>query len=154
MKNHKILIFSSLLIGLALLVSACAVAPTGGEVVDDVMEEDAMMEGSTLVEITLTTGSTGSGLAFFGQGGEIDGQENPVLSASVGDTVRITLVNGDGMPHDIFLPDLSAQSTLTTASGQQVVLEFKVSDAGEFIYFCTIDGHRAAGMEGTLVVAP
>jgi len=164
MNKQKIFILSSLLIVFTLLIAGCAVPATGGEVEDAMMEEevmeeealeeDAMMEESTLVEFTLTTGSTGSGLAFFGQGGEIDGLVNPVLSASVGDTVRITLVNGDGMPHDIFLPDLSTQSTLTTASGEQVVLEFQVSEAGEFVYICSVPGHRAAGMEGTLVVAP
>lgn len=159
MNKQKILILSSLLIVFTLLIAGCAVPVTGGEVEvammeEEALEEDAMMEESTLVEFTLTTGSTGSGLAFFGQGGEIDGLVNPVLSASVGDTVRITLVNGDGMPHDIFLPDLRTQSTLTTASGEQVVLEFQVSEAGEFVYICSVPGHRAAGMEGILVVAP
>lgn len=172
MNKNKIFIFSSLLVGLTLLISGCAVPATGGAaedamldeameeevmeeeaVEDDAMEEDAMMEESKLVEFTLRTGSTGGGLAFFGQGGEIDGLVNPVLSASAGDTVRITLVNGDGMPHDIFLPDLGVQSNLTVASGEQAVLEFKVSDSGEFVYFCSVSGHRAAGMEGTLVIA-
>jgi nitrite reductase (NO-forming) len=162
MNKNKILIFSSLLIVFTLLISGCAIPATGGVVEDaiqdealeeEVMEEDAMMEESTLVEFTLVTGSTGGGLAFFGQGGSIDGQANPVLSASVGDTVRITLVNGDGMPHDVFLPDLAVQSNLVTSVDQEVVVEFTVSESGEFIYFCTIDGHRAAGMEGTFVVA-
>jgi nitrite reductase (NO-forming) len=167
MNKNKIFIFSSLLVGLTLLISGCAVPATGGAAEDamldkameeEVMEEeavedDAMMEESKLVEFTLRTGSTGGGLAFFGQGGEIDGLVNPVLSASAGDTVRITLVNGDGMPHDIFLPDLGVQSNLTVASGEQAVLEFKVSDSGEFVYFCSVSGHRAAGMEGTLVIA-
>ena len=162
MNRQKIFIFSSLLIVFTLLISGCAIPATGGVVEDaiqdealeeEVMEEDAMMEESTLVEFTLVTGSTGGGLAFFGQGGSIDGQANPVLSASVGDTVRITLVNGDGMPHDVFLPDLSAQSTMTGPASQQAVLEFKVSEAGEFVYFCSVPGHRAAGMEGTFVVA-
>ncbi|MBM3138530.1 MAG: hypothetical protein FJZ98_10135 [Chloroflexi bacterium] len=169
MNKHKLFILSSLLIVFTVLISSCAIPATGGAVEDvipdealeedammeeDAMEEDDMVEEPSLVEFTLVTGSTGGGLAFFGQGGEIDGQANPVLSASVGDTVRITLVNGDGMPHDVFLPDLGAQSAMTGPASQQAVLELKVSEAGEFVYFCSVPGHRAAGMEGTLVVAP
>lgn len=167
MNKHKIIIFSSLLIVFTLLISGCAVPATGGAVddvmldeameeevmEDEVLEDDAMMEESSMVEFALVTGSTGGGLAFFGQGGEIDGLVNPVLSASVGDTVRITLVNGDGMPHDVFLPDLSVQSSMTGAVDDQAVVEFKVSASGEFVYFCSVPGHRAAGMEGLLVVA-
>jgi plastocyanin len=162
MNKQKIFILSSLLLVSTLLISSCAVPATGGAfedaMMDDVMEEeameeeDAMMGASTLVEFTLVTGATGSGLAFFGQGGEIDGLVNPVLVASVGNTVRITIVNGDGMPHDIFLPDIGVQSAMTAVPGEQAVVEFKVSVSGEFVYFCSVPGHRAAGMEGILVV--
>jgi nitrite reductase (NO-forming) len=91
-------------------------------------------------------------LAFFGQGGEIDGLVNLVLIASAGDSVRIILINGDGMPHDIFLPDIGVQSAMTAILGEHAIVEFKVSVSGEFVYFCSVPGHRAAGMEGLLVV--
>lgn len=162
MNKHKIIIFSSLLVVFTLLISGCAV-PATGDVEDAMMdeameeevmeeEEDAMMEASTLVEFTLVTGSSGGGLAFFGQGGAIDGLVNPVLSASVGDTIRITLVNGDGKPHDVFLPDLGVQSAMTAAVDDLAVVEFTALASGEFVYFCSVSGHRAAGMEGMFIV--
>jgi FtsP/CotA-like multicopper oxidase with cupredoxin domain len=161
MNKQKIFILSSLLLVSTLLISSCAVPATGGAfedaILDDAMEEealeeDAMIGASTLVEFTLVTGTTGSGLAFFGQGGEIDGLVNPVLIASAGDTVRIILINGDGMPHDIFLPDIGVQSAMTAILGEHAIVEFKVSISREFVYFCSVPGHRAAGMEGMLVV--
>ena len=162
MNKNKILIFSSLLIGLTLLISSCSIPATGGAVDDvmedeameeEAMEEDAMMDDSAAVEFTLTTGASNGTLAFFGVGGDIDGLVNPVLSAPAGAKVKVTLINGDGMPHDFFLPDLGIQSETTVAVDDQAVVEFTAPDSGEFVYFCTIPGHRAAGMEGTFVVA-
>lgn len=162
MNKNKIWILSSLLLVSALLITGCAVPATGGIVEDtmmeeevmeeEVMEEDAMMEESNLVEFTLVTGRSNGNLAFFGQGGDIDGLENPVLSASAGETVRISLINGDGMPHDIFFPDLGVQSALVIAIDDLTVVEFTAPESGEFVYFCTVSGHRAAGMEGVFVV--
>jgi nitrite reductase (NO-forming) len=179
MNKHKILILSSLLIVFTVLISGCAVPVTGGvvdhAVADETIQEEAldeqaaeeevveevatdegiMMEAPILTEFTLLAGtSSGGGLAFFSQGGEVDGQANPVLFASVGDTVRITLINGDGMPHDIYIENLGVQSAMVIALGDQTVVEFNVTDSGEFVYFCSVPGHRSAGMEGTLVVAP
>jgi len=177
MKKHNILIPTLLLILFTLLASGCAVPVTGGvgedavmdetiqeEALDELtaeedlveegaMDEENLMDGSTMIEFSLLAGTSG-GMAFFSQGGEVDGQVNPVLFASVGDTVRITLVNGDGMPHDIYIEGLGIQSAMVIALGDQTVLEFFVTDPGEFVYYCSVPGHRSAGMEGTLVVAP
>lgn len=40
-------------------------------------------------------------MAFIGVGGDIDGQINPVLTANVGDTVQIIVINGDPVLHDL-----------------------------------------------------
>ena len=42
-------------------------------------------------------------LGYRGVGGEIDGVRNPTLWARTGETVRITIVNGELMVHDITL---------------------------------------------------
>ncbi len=36
--------------------------------------------------------------------------------------------------------------------GQSADLVFETNDAGEFVYYCTIPGHREEGMEGKLIV--
>jgi nitrite reductase (NO-forming) len=101
----------------------------------------------------LRTGLTSDGMAFFGAGP--DGQEvqNPVLVADVGDRVSVTLVNGDGVAHDVAFPDLGASTAVISDKGKSVVLAFTVKQPGTFAYICSVSGHRQAGMEGALEVA-
>jgi uncharacterized cupredoxin-like copper-binding protein len=39
-------------------------------------------------------------------------------------------------------------------SGDQGTLVFRPLELGSFTYYCTLDGHRGRGMEGTLEVVP
>src|SRR5262245_12110346 len=50
-------------------------------------------------------------LGYRGIGGEIDGVRNPTLWAKTGETVRITIVNGELMVHDIALEKGEVTST-------------------------------------------
>jgi putative membrane-bound dehydrogenase-like protein len=90
-------------------------------------------------------------LGYRGRGGEIDGLRNPVLTALTGETVRITIVNTDPVIHDIALEALKVRSTQIVDRGVSTSITFvaKSSDT----YFCTIPGHRAAGMEGRIEVS-
>jgi len=105
------------------------------------------------VEFTLTTSMDTGIMVFLGVGGEIDGLINPVLVAQQGDKVRVILLNGDGMPHDFAIPDLNAQTTMVTTKAQTAEVVFEIGAAGEFAYYCTVPGHRQAGMEGRLIVS-
>jgi nitrite reductase (NO-forming) len=105
------------------------------------------------VEFTLTTSMDTGRMAFVGVGGEIDGVINPDLVARQGDKVRVTLINGDGMPHDFAIPDLDAHTSMVSAKGQTAEVVFEIGAAGEFAYYCTVPGHRQAGMEGRLIVS-
>jgi putative membrane-bound dehydrogenase-like protein len=89
-------------------------------------------------------------LGFRGVGGDIDGIRNPTLTALTGETVRITIVNGEVMVHDIALEKLNLKSPQILDRGVSTNITFvaKASD----IYYCTVPGHRAAGMEGRLDV--
>ncbi len=104
------------------------------------------------VAFILTTAMDTGRMAFVGVGGEIHGVINLDLTAQPGDTVQITLINGDGMPHDFANPDLNAQTSMVTAKGQSTDLVFETGDTGEFAYYCTVPDHRQAGMEGRLIV--
>jgi nitrite reductase (NO-forming) len=101
---------------------------------------------------TLKTTLAGGSMVFEGVGGEIDGLTNPDLVAQPGDQVRITLINDDGLPHDLALPDLNAQTSMVSAKGQTADVVFETGDSGEFAYYCTVAGHRQMGMEGKLIV--
>lgn len=107
------------------------------------------------VEFTLQTIVNGGGLAYIGIGGEIDGVVNPDLIVQPGDVVRIILSNGDGMPHDLFLPDYDAKTSYVSKVGDQTEITFEVGDKqpGTYVYYCTVPGHRQAGQEGELIVS-
>jgi nitrite reductase (NO-forming) len=104
------------------------------------------------VSYTLRTVLGHEGMRFIGVGGDIDGIENPDLLANVGDTVQITLINGDGIEHNIALSDFNVGSEHLTAIDSQTVITFLASAEGIFPYYCDIPGHRQAGMEGRLIV--
>lgn len=91
-------------------------------------------------------------MAFVGVGGEIDGVINPDLHASIGDVVKITVVNGDPVLHDMKIDEFNATSGELTAQNQQASMIFTVTQAGEYIYYCSVPGHREIGMWGKLIV--
>lgn len=105
-------------------------------------------------EFTLKTIAEGGKLAYMGVGGEIEGVVNPDLVVRPGEIVRIVLVNGDGMPHDLFLPDRDVKSDYVSKIGDETEFVFEVGDleAGAYAYYCTVPGHRQAGQEGKLIV--
>ncbi len=104
------------------------------------------------ISFTLETGIAEGKLVFTGVGGEIEGLVNPTLKVAVGAVVQITLIDGDGAQHDVAFPDFNAKSDLITGQGSSSVFVFRADKEGSFSYFCTVPGHRQAGMEGLLEV--
>jgi putative membrane-bound dehydrogenase-like protein len=90
-------------------------------------------------------------LGYRGAGGEIEGLRNPTLWAVAGETVRITIVNGELMVHDIALEKHSTKSPEILDKGASTSLTFKARESDT--YYCSIPGHRLAGMEGRLDVS-
>jgi nitrite reductase (NO-forming) len=105
-------------------------------------------------EFTLRTGIVEGRLVFVGVGGDIDGVANPTLSVPAGAGVAVTLINGDGMPHDFVAPELGVKSaTVSTQGGAtRVVFAPRPNPVGTYTYFCSIAGHRQAGMAGQIIV--
>ncbi len=139
-----------LLIGIFLL-SACG---TPAARLDGAKDQPAVSAANT-VSYTLKSGLADGKMVYTGVGGDIDGQTNPNLSANAGDTVKITLISGEGSQHDISFPDFNATSEMVVGKNNQVELTFTANGkgAGSYPYFCTVPGHRQAGMEGQLIVA-
>jgi nitrite reductase (NO-forming) len=106
-------------------------------------------------EFTLKTIAEGGKLLYIGVGGDIDGIINPDLAVQTGATVHITLINGDGMVHDLFIPDLDQKADYVRKLGEQKEIIFKVGniEPGVYVYYCTLPGHRKAGQEGKLIVS-
>lgn len=78
------------------------------------------------------------------------GTRNPVLQANKGDRVKITIKNGENMTHDIALEQLGIKSEVVIEKGATTSITFKAEESDT--YFCTIPGHRAAGMVGKFEV--
>src|SRR6185437_15033133 len=103
---------------------------------------------------TLRSGIAEGRMTYIGVGGSIDGKVNPVLTASEGQVVQLTLINGEGAEHDIVFPDQDAKSPRVTGKGASTTIAFRASRSGDFVYFCSVPGHRLAGMEGQFIVTP
>jgi plastocyanin len=66
--------------------------------------------------------------------------------------VTIDFTNDSSLPHDVKLqgPGVDGEGTDTiTGSSTSVTLDLQ---PGEYTFYCSVDGHRAAGMEVKLVV--
>ncbi|MDW5375624.1 copper-containing nitrite reductase [Halomonas sp. HP20-15] len=104
------------------------------------------------VSYTLRTSITADQLVFIGDTGAIKGRINPDLSAPEGAIVQINLINGDGAVHDIVLPEFDAESENVNAKGAATTVIFKAGKNGTFEYYCSLPGHKAAGMVGRFIV--
>jgi len=103
---------------------------------------------------TLRSGIAEGRMVYIGVGSTIDGKVNPVLTAAEGQVVQLTLINGEGAEHDIVFPDQDARSPRVTGKGASTTIAFRATKSGDFVYFCSVPGHRQAGMEGQFTVTP
>lgn len=73
------------------------------------------------------------------------------ISVKAGEQVKITFKNNGRAPHNLTLEELGI-ATKTIGGGQTDVIEFTAPSSGTYTFFCSIPGHRASGMEGSLKV--
>src|SRR5215472_5897853 len=103
---------------------------------------------------TLRSGIAEGRMAYIGQGGAIDGKVNPILTAVEGQVIQLTLINGEGTEHDIVFPDQNTTSPRVNGKGASTTIAFRADKSGDFVYFCSVPGHRLAGMQGQFLVTP
>ena len=101
---------------------------------------------------TLRAELTDGGMIYIGEGGEIDGAQNPTLEVTQGEIVEITLINASPLEHDFAVPALETHSEHVAAEGDVTTFAFEASETGELEYYCSVPGHKEAGMLGTLAV--
>ena len=103
---------------------------------------------------TLRSGIANGRMVYIGVGGDINGMVNPMLMAHAGEAVQINLINGEGAEHDIVVDQYIARSDRVLGKGASTTVSFTADKTGEFTYFCSVPGHREAGMEGRIRVTP
>jgi plastocyanin len=83
-----------------------------------------------------------SGLAYL----------NDTATAQAG-KVTVDFTNPQPLAHDVAIEDSGGKTIgkteLVTESASSAVVDLK---PGEYTFYCTVPGHREAGMEGTLIV--
>ena len=88
------------------------------------------------------------------------------LTIEVGTVVEVQITNSGSLRHDFTIQRVAAE---VSANGQQKrgkfdvhvdlkkdqseTLLLRVTEPGEYTFFCSVPGHRSAGMEGTLIVS-
>jgi len=68
-----------------------------------------------------------------------------------GELVTIVLDNTDSQAHTLTVNEFTL--LIRAEPGERVRLPLSVETPGTFQMYCSIPGHRAAGMQGTIVVS-
>ena len=131
--------------------------------------EQATKQGPKIIEFTMTIeekevviddeGTTFQAMTFNGS------MPGPMMVVHEGDYVELTLVNPDtnAMPHNIDFHSATGAlggGELTMVNpGEQVVLRWKATRTGVFVYHCAPGGpmipwHVVSGMNGAVMVLP
>jgi len=73
----------------------------------------------------------------------------PQVTVEAGEDIAITLTSDDVL-HDFVIDELDAH--VAADRGETAVGGFRADEPGRYTYYCSVPGHRDAGMEGTLFV--
>lgn len=128
-------------------------------------DESASSTVATTESSTSTGGGTGGGTdgtgGAGGEGGTVSLTADPdgalayeQTSASVpAGSVTIKFDNPASLGHDVIVEDAEGAEVAKTdvISGESTTASADLA-AGEYTFYCSVDSHREAGMEGTLTV--
>jgi plastocyanin len=135
-----------------LALAAFGLAACGGD--DDEATDEAPVVEETEPEATEEEAATGEGASI-----EIEADPDGTLAYTTGEIsteageVTIDFDNPSSVPHDVRIEDedgndLGGTSVITDDSESATVS----LEPGTYTYYCSVAGHREAGMEDTLVV--
>ncbi|MCI0856987.1 MAG: multicopper oxidase domain-containing protein [Chloroflexi bacterium] len=97
-----------------------------------------------------------------------------VLEVAAGDVLEIAIQNVEAVLHDFTIDEIDADVHVSylAGTGQHAheesqleadvhfaltepgtgIVHMKIHEPGEYVFYCSVPGHRDAGMEGTLIV--
>jgi plastocyanin len=152
--RHRRWLVLPALIGLVALLAGCGSSSSSTTTTSEAAAPSTTQAttATTTKEAAPATGGTGSKLALSANpSGQLE-YNTKTLTAKAG-KVTIDFTNKAPLEHDVSIESSSGQalgSTPTFTGGTKTLsLELK---PGTYKFFCTVPGHRQAGMEGTLTV--
>ena len=138
---------------LALLLSLLALAAVGLAACggDDDDTTSAAPATDTSATDTTATGGGGTISVSADPGGQLAYTETELTASAGDDTIEFD--NPASIPHDVRIEDADGNDIGGTdeVSGDSTTATVTL-EPGTYTFFCSVDGHRAAGMEGTLTV--
>lgn len=134
--------------------------PGGDETPDDAETPD---DSETPDDGTPGGGGGGSALSLTMADISFDPTE---LSAPAGEEVTLELTNNGALEHDFSIDEIPVEYSLSgdaedgddwdlhasLPAGTSGSITMTVSEPGEYTFYCSVPGHREAGMEGTFTV--
>ncbi|HEX3239136.1 MAG TPA: plastocyanin/azurin family copper-binding protein [Solirubrobacterales bacterium] len=147
-------------VALALVIASLALAACGGSDDSSSSAETQSQSGET----TEADGSASGGEAEGGSAGSasavdinaVEGSDLAYEQKSVDATagkVTVNFTNPQAIPHDVDIEDASGEDVgeteLISEDSDSVEVDLK---PGTYTFFCSVPGHREAGMEGTIEV--
>lgn len=114
----------------SLVLAACG---SGGPEPTDAATVGDPVDGARTIKVV------GERLAF----------DPPEITVGVDEDVTIALTSADAV-HDLTVGELGLHVAAKRGDTEEVGL--RVAEPGTYTYYCSIPGHRSAGMEGTLTV--
>ncbi|ASV29109.1 PVC-type heme-binding CxxCH protein [Maribacter cobaltidurans] len=134
MKKHKMARLYIKVVLAFVFVASCKQNEGKEKIVQSVERDSTVINREYTLEASM--------LGYFAP----DGTRNPILKANKGDRVRITIINMENMTHDISMENLGITSKTLNEVGESASITFWADS--DDTYFCTVPGHRAAGMVG------
>ncbi len=128
MFNKKLLVLLFVIVAVAALVAACGPGNAGSG--------GGGGGGTTPLSVTINAN-------------EFKYDPN-TITAKVGQTVNVTLVNKGTVKHTFVIDALKVN--ISADPGQSATGSFTPTSAGTFQFYCDQPGHKDAGMTGTLTV--
>ena len=140
----------------SLLIVVCVLAvfglaACGGDDNKDTTTEPAATEPATTETTTTGEGAAGAG-GTVEQAADPDGALEFVKSSLSAPTGKVTFdfTNESSTPHDFVVEKDGEGIAKTEVITESTDTADGTLEAGEYTFFCSVPGHRQAGMEGTL----
>ena len=136
----------------SLIALVCAIAiPAAGCGGDDDSGGSSSSGGSTTKESTSSSGGGGQSLKLTADPGGALKFDKTSLTAKAG-KVTVVMDNPSSLPHAIEVEGKGQELKGDTVTKGGVSKVSGTLKPGTYDFYCPVDGHKAAGMKGTLTV--